>query len=66
MKKLSNRIADILILLGAFSLLGAVITKLFHIHVLYLVPRSYFMMADTCLLLAIAIYLRNMFYKDKP
>lgn len=63
--KLSNRIADILILLAAFSLLGAVITKVFHIHVLYLVPRSYFSLANTCLLLAIAIYLRSLFYKDK-
>ena len=63
--KLLNRIADILILLAAFSLLGAVVIKFFHIHVLYLVPRSYFMFANTCLLLAIAIYLRNIFYKDR-
>lgn len=64
--KLSNRIADILILLAAFSLLGALITKIFHIWMMGLIPSSYFNFANTCLLLGIAIYIRDIFgkYKD--
>ncbi len=57
--KLIHSIADILILLGALSLLGALIIKIFHISVLYLVPFSFFNFANTCLLLGIALYIRE-------
>lgn len=63
--KLSQRIANILVLLGALSLIGAVVVKIFHIRIFYLVPFSFFCFADTCLLLSIAIYVREILVQGK-
>jgi hypothetical protein len=57
--KLVHNIANICTLLGAASLIGAIIVKLFHIRVLGLVPFSFFNFANTCLLLAIALFIRE-------
>lgn len=63
--KLAHSIANILILLGAFSLVGAVVVKLFHIKMLGLVPFSFFNFANTCILLAIALYIGEIIHKLK-
>ncbi len=61
--KLIHYVANVCILLGAASLLGAVIVKLFHLRFLGLVPFSFFNFANTCLLLGIALYLREIFFR---
>ena len=60
-----THIANICVLLGAISLLGAVIVKIFHIRMLGLVPFSFFCFADTCLLMGIALYIREILVKGE-
>jgi hypothetical protein len=57
--------ANVCIILGALSLIGAVIIKFFHIRIFGLVPFSFFCFANTCLILAISLYAREVFKKIK-
>ena len=63
--RLNNYIASVCIILGGASLFGAVIVKFFHIKVFGLVPFSFFSFADACLLLAIALYIREYVLRER-
>ena len=63
--KLVHYIANICILLGAASLIGGVIFKLFYIRWLGLVPLSFINFSTVCLLLGIALYIRELIPKGK-
>ncbi len=63
--KLIHYIANIVILLGAASLIGGVIYKLFYITWLGLLPSSFLQFANICLLLGIALYVRELISKKK-
>ena len=53
-------IANVAILLGAAALIAAVIYKLFFLEWLGLMPMSFISIANTCLLLGIALYVREL------
>jgi len=63
--KIVHYIANICILLGAASLIGGIIYKLFYIRWLGLVPMSFISFANICLLLGIALYIRELILKNK-
>ena len=63
--KIVHYIANICILLGAASLIGGIIYKLFYIRWLGLVPMSFISFGNICLLLGIALYIRELIPKDK-
>ena len=63
--KLVHYIANICILLGAVSLIGGVIYKLFYIRWLNLLPISFIHFANICLLLGIALYIRELIPREK-
>lgn len=63
--KIVHHIANICTLLGAAGLIGALIVKIFHLRFLGLVPFSFFNFANTCLLLAIALYIREQVFNHK-
>ena len=63
--KIIHYIANIVILLGAASLIGGVIYKLFYITWLGLLPNSFLRFANICLLLGIALYVRELIPKKK-
>lgn len=63
--KLIHYIANIVILLGAAALIAGVIYKLFFLTWLGLVPMSFISFANTCLLLGIALYVRELIPKKK-
>ena len=63
--KLIHYIANVLILLGAASLIGGVIYRLFYLTWLGLVPRSFLGLANICLLLGIALYVRELIPRKK-
>ena len=58
--KLIHYIANVVILLAAAALIAGVIYKLFFITWLGLVPSSFLGFANTCLLLGIALYVREL------
>lgn len=63
--KLIHYVANICILLGAASLIGGVIYKLFFITWLALLPGSFLGFANVCLLLGIALYIRELIPREK-
>ncbi len=58
--KLIHYIANVAILLGAASLIGGLIYKLFFLTWLGLMPGAFLKFADACLLLGIALYVREL------
>ncbi len=63
--KVIHYIANIVILLGAAALIVGVIYKLFFLTWLGLWPGSFLRFANTCLLLGIALYVRELIPKKK-
>lgn len=63
--KLIHYIANIVILLGAAALIAGVIYKLFFITWLDLWPGSFLRFANICLLLGIALYVRELIPRKK-
>ena len=63
--KFIHYLANICILLGAAGLIGGVIYKLFYIRWLGLLPISFINFASTCLLLGIALYVRELIPREK-
>jgi hypothetical protein len=63
--KLVHYIANILILLGAAALIGGVFYKVFIVTWWGLSPSSFLRFGDTCLLLGIALYVREVIPKKK-
>jgi hypothetical protein len=58
-------IANVVILLGAAALIAGVIYKLFFLMWLGLQPGSFLKFANVCLLLGIALYVRELIAKKK-
>ena len=63
--KVIHYIANVVILLGAASLIAGVIYKLFFLMWLGLQPGSFLRFANVCLLLGIALYVRELVAKKK-
>ena len=61
--KIIHNIANVAILLGSASLLGSMFYRAFYISWFGLEPRSFLMFANTCLLLGIAPYMRELIHK---
>jgi len=63
--KLIHYIPNVVILLGAAGLIGGIIYKIFIITWWGLAPGSFLRFANTCLLLGIALYVRELIPKKK-
>ena len=63
--KIVHYVANVCILLGAVSLIGGVIFKMFYIRWLNLMPISFINFSNICLLLGIALYVRELIPKNK-
>ena len=63
--KIIHNIANIMILLGAANLIGGVLYKMFIIEWFGLAPSSFLDLAKVCLLLGIALYIRELVPKEK-
>ena len=63
--KVIHYIANIVILLGAAALIAGVIYRLFYLEWLDLQPGSFLRFANICLLLGIALYVRELIPKKK-
>ena len=61
--KIIHYIANISILMGSASLLAGLFYRAFYISWFGLLPRSFLIFANTCLLLGIALYIREMIPK---
>jgi len=58
--KAIHSIANVLILLGALALISGVCYKLFNLWWFYLTGGAFLKFAHTCLLLGIALYVREL------
>ena len=63
--RIIHYIANVVILLGAAALIAGVIYKLFFLAWLGLQPGSFLRFANICLLLGIALYVRELIPKKK-
>jgi hypothetical protein len=61
--KIIHYIANVAILLGSASLLAATFYRVFYISWFNLEPRSFLFFANTCFLLGIALYVRELISK---
>jgi hypothetical protein len=62
--KIIHYISNVCILLGTVSLIGGIVFKVFMFQFFGLMPGSFLRLANTCLLLGMALYIRELIPKE--